>query len=123
MHQRTHREVCQHIDDVLNGQAPLIDETPAAVEEEAQRIAAQLLARGGGDAKAVHERVTVDVASLELTRPRSRSAWGIQYHYQLFLYDVPTGLRVHPGAAHVFSGDLLERAIQADLEFFRSLMR
>ena len=52
-----------------------------------------------------------------------RSAWGIQYHYQLSEYGVPTELRVHPGAAHVFSGDLLERAIQADLQFFRSHMR
>ena len=51
---------------------PLIDDTPASVEEEAQRIAAQLLARGrAGDAEAVRDPVRVDVASLELTRPRS----------------------------------------------------
>ena len=65
-------ELCRRIDEILNGQAPLIDDTPAAVEEEAQRIAAQLLARGrAGDAEAVRDPVSVDVASLELTRPRS----------------------------------------------------
>ena len=65
-------ELCRRIDEILNGQAPLIDDTPAAVEEEAQRIAAQLLARGrAGDAEAVRDPVRVDVASLELTRPRS----------------------------------------------------
>ena len=64
--------LCRRIDEILNGQAPLIDETPGVVEEQAQRIAAQLLARGrAGDAEAVRERVAVDVASLELTRPRS----------------------------------------------------
>ena len=52
-----------------------------------------------------------------------RSAWGIQYHHQLSEYGVTTELRVYPGNAHVFSGDLLERAIQADLAFFRSHMR
>ena len=66
-------ELCQRIDEILNGQAPLVDDTPTAVEEEAQRIAAQLLARGraGDDAEAVRGPVRVDVASLELTRPRS----------------------------------------------------
>ena len=65
-------ELCRRIDEILNGQAPLIDDTPAAVEEEAQRIAAQLLARGrAGDAEAMRDPVRVDVASLELTRPRS----------------------------------------------------
>ena len=64
--------LCRRIDEILNGQAPLIDDTPASVEEEAQRIAAQLLARGrAGDAEAVRDPVRVDVASLELTRPRS----------------------------------------------------
>ena len=64
--------LCRRIDEILNGQAPLIVETPGVVEEQAQRIAAQLLARGrAGDVEAVCERVTVDVASLELTRPRS----------------------------------------------------
>ena len=64
-------ELCRRIDEILNGQAPLIDDTPASVEEEAQRIAAQLLARGrAGDAEAARDPVRVDVASLELTRPR-----------------------------------------------------
>ena len=65
-------ELCRRIDEILNGQAPLIDGTPAAVEKEAQRIAAQLLARGrAGDAEAVRDPVRVDAASLELTRPPS----------------------------------------------------
>lgn len=64
--------LCRRVDEILNGQAPLIDDAPAAVEEQAQRIAAQLLARGrAGDAEAARERATVDVASLELARPRS----------------------------------------------------
>ena len=41
-------ELCRRIDESLNGQAPLLDDTPAVVEEEAQRIVAQLLARGRG---------------------------------------------------------------------------
>jgi dienelactone hydrolase len=52
-----------------------------------------------------------------------RSAWGIQYHYELQEYGVPTELRIYPGDAHVFTGDVLEQAIQADLRFFRALMR
>ena len=64
--------LCRRIDESLNGQAPLLDDTPAVVEEEAQRIVAQLLARGrAGDAEAVRAPVPVDVASLECTRPRS----------------------------------------------------
>ena len=65
-------ELCRRIDESLNGQAPIIDDTPAVVEEEAQRIVAQLLARGrAGDAEAVRAPVPVDVASLACTRPRS----------------------------------------------------
>ena len=65
---------------VLAGQMPLPGDTPPALESHAQHIAAPLLAR---------ERVgtvwsprltaatsnTVDVDSLELLRPRSKSAW------------------------------------------------
>ena len=66
--------LCTRIDDVLSGQAPLVADCPPAVEREAQRIVAQLVARGTpGDATAtgrpdVHR---VDVDSLRLVRPRS----------------------------------------------------
>lgn len=51
-----------------------------------------------------------------------RSAWGIEYHHELQEYGVETELRVYPVDDHVFQGDILEQAIQADLEFFRSRM-
>ena len=38
--------LCARINDALSGQAPLVADCPPAVEEEAQRIAAQLIARG-----------------------------------------------------------------------------
>jgi len=52
-----------------------------------------------------------------------RSAWGIQYHYALQEYGVPTDLRVYDGDAHVFRGEVLEEAIRADLAFFRAHMQ
>jgi len=52
-----------------------------------------------------------------------RSAWGIQYHYELLEYGVESELRIYPGKDHVFRGDTLEQAIQADLAFFRAHMR
>ena len=66
--------LCTRITDVLNGQAPLMAECPPAVEEEAQRIAAQLLARGaqaGTPTGAAADIQRVDVDSLRLVRPRS----------------------------------------------------
>lgn len=51
-----------------------------------------------------------------------RSAWGIQYHYALQEYGVPTELLVYDDDDHVFRGEILERAIQADLAFFRGQM-
>ena len=47
--------LCTRIDDILTGQAPLVSDCPPAVEDEAPRIAAQLVARGapvGGTASA-----------------------------------------------------------------------
>ena len=73
--------LCVRLDQLLSCQHTLIPATVAPdVEQEAQRIAAQLLARqvapgqvaakpAGGAAECVFERV--DVASLELLRPRS----------------------------------------------------
>ena len=70
--------LCQRIDEIRNGQTPLLDDTPAALEEEAQRIAAQLLARTPVSDEASPDAASpgrdlqsVDVDSLELARPRS----------------------------------------------------
>ena len=67
--------LCQRLEEILDGQTPLLDDTPAAVEREAQRIAAQVLARGGIDGQpprtAGGDIQSVNVDSLELTRPRS----------------------------------------------------
>jgi dienelactone hydrolase len=52
-----------------------------------------------------------------------RSAWGIQYHYELQEYGIETELEIYAGDDHVFKGDVLEQAIQADLKFFRSHMQ
>ena len=70
--------LCQRIDEIRNGQTPLLDDTPPALEEEAQRIAAQLLARTPVSDEASPDAASpgrdlqsVDVDSLELARPRS----------------------------------------------------
>jgi hypothetical protein len=65
--------LCQRVEQILAGQTDLLGDAPDDVEREAQRIAAQLLARGaagtrgvaGGDVQAVA------VGSLALARPRS----------------------------------------------------
>ena len=65
--------VCSRIDDILAGQTPLVADCPPAAEHEAQRIAAQLVARGTpvqGPA-AGPDIQPVDVDSLRLVRPRS----------------------------------------------------
>ena len=66
--------LCTRIEDVLSGQAPLVADCPPAVEREAQRIVAQLVARGtSGDATTAGppDVQRVDVDSLRLVRPRS----------------------------------------------------
>ena len=66
--------LCTRIDDILSGQVPLVADCPPAVEDEAQRIAAQLVARGAaGDKTAAGppDVQRVDVDSLRLARPRS----------------------------------------------------
>ena len=66
--------LCTRIADVLGGQASLMADCPPAVEEEAQRIAAQLLARGAQASRptgAAADIQRVDVDSLRLVRPRS----------------------------------------------------
>ena len=66
--------LCSRIDDILAGQTPLVADCPTAVEHEAQRIAAQLVARGTpvqGPAAGSTDVQPVDVDSLRLIRPRS----------------------------------------------------
>ena len=66
--------LCSRIDDILAGQTPLVADCPTAVEHEAQRIAAQLVARGtpaGAAAAGPTDVQPVDVDSLRLVRPRS----------------------------------------------------
>ena len=69
--------LCVRIEDLLAGQHALIPDDSAALEQEAQRIAAQLIAREADlagpapDAAPEARTVTVEVDSLELTRPRS----------------------------------------------------
>ena len=66
--------LCSRIDDILAGQTPLVADCPTAVEHEAQRIAAQLIARGTpvqGPAAGPTDIQPVDVDSLRLVRPRS----------------------------------------------------
>ncbi len=62
------------VTEVLAGQAPLVADCPPAVDREAQRIAAQWVARGadasGPDAATADVR-TVDIDSLRGVRPRS----------------------------------------------------
>ena len=64
--------LCARINDALSGQAPLVADCPPAVEEEAQRIAAQLIARGAAAPTAgLTDVQPADVDSLRLVRPRS----------------------------------------------------
>ena len=69
--------LCVRIEELLAGQHALIGDDSAALEQEAQRIAAQLIAREADlagpapDAAPEVRTVTVEVDSLELTRPRS----------------------------------------------------
>ena len=62
--------LCNRVADALAGQAPLVADCPPAVDEEAQRIAAQLVARGAGTVGPADVQ-SVDVDSLRLVRPRS----------------------------------------------------
>ena len=69
--------LCRRIDEVLTGQLQLDPDCPPELEAHAQRIAAQLLARERAGAPAPaheHDIQRVDVDSLELVRPRHRSA-------------------------------------------------
>ena len=65
--------LCVRIEELLAGQYALIPDDSAALEQEAQRIAALLIAREADLSGPAPETrtVTVEVDSLELTRPRS----------------------------------------------------
>ena len=64
--------LCARIEDLLDGQPALIDDVPAAVETEAQRIAALLLARGLGETSDTPaDSVNIHPDSMALARPRS----------------------------------------------------
>ena len=66
--------LCRRIDEMLTGQLQLDPDCPPALEAQAQRIVAQLLARertGAPTPAHEHDIQRVDVDSLELLRPRS----------------------------------------------------
>ena len=64
--------LCARIGELLDGQRTLLDDVPEAVEAEAQRIAALLLARGLGESlTAQPDTVAIRPESMELARPRS----------------------------------------------------
>ena len=107
--------LCQRIEEILHGQSPLLDDTPAAVELEAQRIAAQVLARGGVDGKprctAGADVQSVDVDSLELTRPRSVGVeqvglWAVK---QLGLMERLTELGINAALRSAAVGSIVAR--------------
>ena len=66
--------LCARVAEVLAGQAPLLADCPPAVDREAQRIAAQVIARtayADGPTAGPGDVQPVDVDSLSLVRPRS----------------------------------------------------
>ena len=82
--------LCARINDALSGQAPLVADCPPAVEEEAQRIAAQLIARGAAAPTAGPTDVQpVDVDSLRLVRPRSVGVEQVGRLWALEQLDLP----------------------------------
>ena len=105
-------DLCRRIDEILDGQAPLLDDVPEAVEAEAQRIAAQLLARGrAGDTEAARDLVTVDVDTLSLTRPRSVGVeqvglWALE---RLGLVELLAGLGVNAALRTAAVGSIVAR--------------
>ena len=68
--------LCRRLDRILTGQLPLIQEVSTQLEEEAQRMAERLLegeadVTGTGGEASSEDLQTVEVDSVELTRPRS----------------------------------------------------
>ena len=98
--------LCVRVGEALSGQAALLADCPPAVEREAQRIAAQLIARAAapaGDA-AARDIQAVDVDSLELARPRGVGAERVGL-WALEQVGLPALLREHrPRAARGGAG-------------------
>ena len=68
--------LCRRLDQILTGQLPLLQEVSTQLEEEAQRMAERLLegeadVTGTGGEASSEDLQTVEVDSVELTRPRS----------------------------------------------------
>ncbi len=68
--------LCRRLEDILSGQLPLLEEVSTPLEVEAQRMAARLLegeadVMGTGGEACSEPMQTVEVDSVELTRPRS----------------------------------------------------
>ena len=104
--------LCQRIEAILLGQAPLLEDTPTEVEREAQRIAAQLLARAP-DGAAARDVQAVDVDSLELTRPRSLGVEqvGLWALGQLGLVELLTELGVNGALRAAATGSIVGRRV------------
>ena len=111
--------LCTRIDDVLSGQAPLLADCPPAVEREAQRIAAQLVARGApgdGTVAGPTDVQRVDVDSLRLVRPRSVGVeqvglWALeQLGLPALLADVGVNGALRAAAAGALVGRLAQPA-------------
>ena len=110
-------QLCARVSDVLSGQMRLLPAGPPAVEQEAQRIAAQLLARGaqaGGPAAAATDIQPLDVDSLHLVRPRSVGVeqvglWALE---QLRLPALLTRLGVNSALRAAALGALVGRLAQ-----------
>ncbi len=111
--------LCTRIDDILSGQAPLVADCPPAVEHEAQRIAAQLVARGaalGETAAGAADVQRVDVHSLRLVRPRSVGVeqvgiWALeQLELPALLAELGVGGALRAAAAGALVGRLAQPA-------------
>ncbi len=68
--------LCRRLEDILSGQLPLLEEVSTPLEVEAQRMAERLLqgeadVMGAGREAPSEDLQTVEVGSVELTRPRS----------------------------------------------------
>ena len=113
--------LCQRLEDILAGQLPLSPDTPAALEEHAQRIAAQLLARarvGRAAAHAAPDVQGVDVNSLALLRPRTVGVeqvalWALD---QLGLRELLKTLGLGPSLRAAAIGSIVARLAQPGSE-------
>ena len=111
--------LCTRVDDILAGQTPLTADYPTAVEHEAQRIAAQLVARGahvGQPPTGPTDIQAVDVDSLHLVRPRSVGVeqvglWALeQLGLPTLLADLGVNGAMRTAAAGVLVGRLAQPA-------------